>query len=987
MKNFILLLSVFLVLHTNAQKTVKNAAPVKTFVTVENTSADGKYKYTTVTNDPLGVRTYKLANGLTVMMSVNKKEPRVQTYIATNAGSKNDPADNTGLAHYLEHMLFKGTDVFGTKDWKKEKEQLDKIDALYEVYNKTTDDKKRTEIYHLIDSVSGVASTFAIANEYDKMLMSIGAQGTNAFTSLEQTVYVNDVAQNQISKWLTIEAERFRAPVLRLFHTELEAVYEEKNISLDNDGRKVYEALLSNLFKSHPYGTQTTIGTVEHLKNPSLVKIRNFYNTYYVPNNMAIVLSGDINPDALIAEIDAKFSYMQPKVIPVFNSPVEKVRTEPTIVNVYGPDAENMMIGYRLPGSGTKEEMLFTMCDMILSNSKAGLIDLNLTKKQAVLAASSSVWVNHDYSISFLTGKPKKGQSLDEVRQLLLDQIEIIKKGNFDESILKAIIANLKIAKIEEQKSNGGRAGAMLDAFTLNRDWKNSVSMISDMNKITKAEIVAFANQFFTNDYVVINKKIGEDKEITKVPKPIITPVSVNRDDVSPFVTKINETPNDNIKPKFLDYSKDLIFDNLKGKAPIYYVQNKDNDLFQLYYVLDMGKFNDLKLPFAINLLQYLGTDKMTSEQISKEFFKLACDFNVSANNEQVYVTLSGLNENFEPAVKLFEYLLANAKPDTSALNNLIERTLKGRTDAKLNKNAIRSALTAYAIYGAKNPNTYMLSESELHALNAADLVKNYIQKISQYKHNIYYFGPLSVGALKNTLSVYHKLPALQLAYPAAISFKRNETKENTVYFTDYKMVQAEVSWLNKSDKNYDSTAVPTLQLFNEYFGGGMSSIVFQTIRESKALAYSTYSFYQTPSKKTDPYYTIAYVGTQADKINEAIPAMNELLTTLPKIEANIDGAKASIKNNIETERINDESVIFNYVNNQKLGIHHDLRKDVYEQIDGLNYDDVNNFYKTNYTGKPYFYSIVASKEKVNLSDLSKYGKVVEVSISDIFGY
>jgi predicted Zn-dependent peptidase len=166
-----------------------------------------------------------------------------------------------------------------------------------------------------------------------------------------------------------------------------------------------------------------------------------------------------------------------------------------------------------------------------------------------------------------------------------------------------------------------------------------------------------------------------------------------------------------------------------------------------------------------------------------------------------------------------------------------------------------------------------------------------------------------------------------------------------------------------------------------------MSSIVFQTIRESKALAYSTYSFYQTPSKKIDPYYTIAYVGTQADKINEAIPAMNELLTTLPKIDANIDGAKASIKNNIETERINDESVIFNYVNNQKLGIHHDLRKDVYEQIDGLNYEDVNNFYKLNYTGKPYFYTIVASKEKVNLTDLGKYGKVIEVSIEDIFGY
>ncbi|MBJ7429586.1 MAG: insulinase family protein, partial [Bacteroidia bacterium] len=529
-------------------------------------------------------------------------------------------------------------------------------------------------------------------------------------------------------------------------------------------------------------------------------------------------------------------------------------------------------------------------------------------------------------------------------------KIDIIKKGEFDESILKAIIANLKIGKIEEQKSNQGRAYAMLDAFTLHRTWASTVSMVDDLNKITKAELVAFANKYFTNDYVVVNKKVGEDKNITKVPKPTITPVDVNRDDVSPFVSKIKDTPNENIKPRFVDYKRDLTIDNFGGKAPIYYVQNKDNDLFQLYYVLDMGKFNDLKLPLAFNLLQYLGTDKMTSEQISKEFFKLACDFNVSTSNEQVYVTLSGLNENFEPAVKLFETLLANAKPDADALNNLVERILKGRADAKLSKGAIRSALMAYAMYGAKNPTTYNLTEAELRALNAKDLVDNYIKKINQYKHTIYYFGPRLVADFKKSLAQFHKLPAKQLAYPAAVKFTRNETKENTVYFTDYKMVQAEVSWINKSDKNFDSTSVTTLQLFNEYFGGGMGSIVFQTIRESKALAYSTYSYYQTPSKKTDPYYTIAYVGTQADKINEAIPAMNELLTSLPKNEANIDNAKASIKNSIETERINDESIIFNYVNNQKLGVHHDLRKDVYEQIDNLNFESINNFYKTNYT-------------------------------------
>ena len=249
------------------------------FTVTENKSADGKYTYTTVANDPLNVRTYKLGNGLTVMLSVNKNTPRVQTLIATKAGSKNDPAENTGLAHYLEHMLFKGTDKFGSKDWEQERLQLDKIDALYERYNKTTDAAMRKDIYHQIDSVSLVASKFAIANEYDKMLATIGAKGTNAFTSLEQTVYVNDIPQNQMENWLTIESERFRNPVLRLFHTELEAVYEEKNISLDEDDSKVFETLMANLFTKSAYGTQTTIGTVEHLKNPSLLKIRNYFNT------------------------------------------------------------------------------------------------------------------------------------------------------------------------------------------------------------------------------------------------------------------------------------------------------------------------------------------------------------------------------------------------------------------------------------------------------------------------------------------------------------------------------------------------------------------------------------------------------------------------------------------------------------------------------------------------------------------------------------
>ena len=262
--------------------------------------------YKSIPNDPLKARVYTLDNGLKVYLTSYKDAPRVQTNIAVRAGSKNDPENATGLAHYLEHMLFKGTDIYGTLDYEKEKPLLDQIELLYEEYRSIdmSDDTNRNRVWNKIDSVSGLAAKYAIANEYDKMVTSLGAKGTNAYTSNEKTVYINDIPSNQIEKWLKLEAERFRMPVFRLFHTELEAVYEEKNISLGNDGRKMFQALMDGLFPTHQYGQQTTIGTIEHLKNPSLTEIRKYFNKYYVPNNMAICLSGDFDYDETIKLVD-----------------------------------------------------------------------------------------------------------------------------------------------------------------------------------------------------------------------------------------------------------------------------------------------------------------------------------------------------------------------------------------------------------------------------------------------------------------------------------------------------------------------------------------------------------------------------------------------------------------------------------------------------------------------------------------------------------
>lgn len=211
-----------------------------------------KYAYVTVPNDPTNGRIYTLPNGLTVYISQYSAEPRIQTLVATKAGSKFDPHDATGLAHYLEHMLFKGTSHYGTEEYTKEKPLLDEIDTLFEHYRHIpmTDTTARNPMYHKIDSVSYLASHFAIANEYDKMMTAIGARGTNAFTSVEQTVFQEDIPSNELEPWLQIESDRFTDPVMRLFHTELEAVYEEKNRNLDNDDEKAYEAQNAMLFKN-----------------------------------------------------------------------------------------------------------------------------------------------------------------------------------------------------------------------------------------------------------------------------------------------------------------------------------------------------------------------------------------------------------------------------------------------------------------------------------------------------------------------------------------------------------------------------------------------------------------------------------------------------------------------------------------------------------------------------------------------------------------
>ena len=944
----------------------------------------GNYTYTSVTGDPTQSRWYVLPNGMTVILAVNKDMPRIQTMVATKAGSKNDPADNTGLAHYLEHMLFKGTDKYGTQDYAKEKVYLDQIDALYEQYNKTQDPSQRKSIYRQIDSVSGLASKFSIANEFDKMCQGIGAQGTNAFTSVEQTVYINDIPSNRMHQWIEIESERYRNPVLRLFHTELEAVYEEKNISLDNDGEESYEKIMASLFKAHPYGTQTTIGTVEHLKNPSLIKIRNYFNTYYVPNNMAVIMVGDFVPEEAIEMIDKHFSYMQAKPVPPFSFQIEYPRGRPDSLSVVGPDAANVMLGWRFEGASSRQAILLRIVDLLLNNSKAGLIDLNLVKEQKVLSANSSPEIMKDYSVHFLTGKPKEGQTLEEVKDLLLAQIEKIKKGQFDEQLLKGIIANAMVEDIQKYAENQGVAFDLLDAFVTDRAWKDVLNINYEMSLVKKQEIIDFVNEFYTNGYSVVYKRTGEDTKQNKIEKPSITEVELNRDKSSQFVMDILEEEVDSIHPVYVDFNKDIQKGKI-GNADFIYKKNEKNQLFSLYYMVDMGKNNNKKLPLALEYLQYLGTDKLSANELSMKFYQLACNFSINAGETKSYVTLTGPQQNFNEALALFEELLQTAKADNKALKDYVGRILKSREDAKLNKRMVSSALSTYAIYGPVNPRTYILSNEELKALTASDLV-SMIKGFSNYKHQILYYGPQDQTAVSADIAKYHKQASQFTASPKAVEFKPIQYAKNTVYFTHFDMVQAEINWRSGASA-FDINRWPIASAYNEYFGGGMSSVVFQEIRESRALAYSTYSVYSTAEEKNKNDIALAYVGTQADKLNDAIKAMNELLTNMPENEESFNQAKQSLLSGIESERIIKESVLFSYIEAQELGLQNDYRSMMYETIKTITFDQVKAFQSQNIKGRQWGIAVVGSKEKIKESDLKQYGEFKTVTLKEIFGY
>ncbi|MGR3854348.1 M16 family metallopeptidase [Chryseobacterium indologenes] len=940
-----------------------------------------QYEYITVAHDENNVRIYTLNNGLKVFLAQNFDAPRIQTFIPVRTGSNNDPADNTGLAHYLEHMMFKGTSKIGTQNWEKEKELLDQISALYEEHKAEQNPEKKREIYKKIDEISQEASQYAIANEYDKAISSLGASGTNAHTWFDETVYKNNIPNNELEKWLKIEKERFSEIVLRLFHTELESVYEEFNRAQDNDTRLVNYELMDALFPTHPNGQQTTLGKPEHLKNPSMKAIHKYFDEYYVPNNYAMVLVGDLDFEKTIQLIDSYFGTLLYKELPKKTPVIEKPITEIIKRTVQSPTTPRTQLAWRTDNYGTREAMLADITANILSNrGEAGLLDLHINQTQKMLWAQAFSVGLKQYGYFSIVAVPKETQTLEEAKNIVLEEVELIKEGDFPDWMLPAIINDFKLQRMKALETTEGLATNLYDTYIKGRTWEQELNEMDEYASFTKEDIVNFANDFFKENYVIVDKEKGVNDRLIRVENPGITPIKINRGSQSEFLTEILADKTEDIQPVFIDYQKEITTADVKGKK-LSFVKNKYNDIAQVHFIFPFGSDNDRDLAISTQFLQYLGTDQFSPEDLKKEFFKIGITNDFKTLHDQLTITLSGLEENIEKGITLLQHWMTDVKSDQDIYHQFVKSVIENRQAIKKDKNRIMTALTNYTKLGAFSRFTDIISKQELES-STPEIFTTRIKNLFKSPYQIFFYGK-DFAHFNGYIDKY--IDTESVLIPEAKKYPEPATGGN-VYFVDYDMVQVEMSKIGKGSE-VNPQYFGKVNVFNEYFGRGLSAIVFQEMRESKSLAYSAYVSYAANSEIKHPDYVTTYIGTQPDKLMIAVDTLNELMKELPEVPIQFENARNAALKQIASTRVTRENIFFNTLDLKKLNIYHDFRKDIYEQIQGLTFEDLKEFYKRRIQSVHFNTAIIGKKENLDMDAVNKMGTFKEVSLKDIFGH
>ncbi len=929
-------------------------------------------------DDPMGVTITRMPNGLTVYLSPNKGQPRVSAWIATRAGSKNDPADSTGMAHYLEHMMFKGTTKLGTLDYAKEAPHLEKIRALYEARFKTADPAARAKIDKEIDAEDVAAAAYEVPNEISKFYRTIGGRGLNAFTSEEQTVFHVDLPANRLEAWAAVESERFQHPVFRLFPTELEAVYEEKNRSLDNDNAILGEEIDKDLYKSHPYGIPV-LGTVAHLKNPSLTKMYEFHDSWYVPNNMAIALAGDFDRAQALEIIRRHFGAWPARPLPALPKwPLPKPAGVERHEVKYESEEQVVVSWPTVPASDPDADAL-TILDMVMDNSAAGLMNLRLNQALKVKGSGSYPQMRNDAGDWTIWAVPKNGQTLEEAEALLMQTVDALKNGEFDDEDLAAIVTEFEIGEKRRLESNEDRVATIIQSFVAVEPWERAVGRLERLRRVTKDDVVRVARKYLGENRVVVYRRNAKP-EIPVIDKPNFTKLDIDPSRRSDFLKAVLAIPAAPIEPRWLVAGRDYQVAPVSG-GRLYASKNPYNDLFTLTVREERGRRRERTLCEALDLLSLSGAGPDSADELKKKLYALGTTVSYSCDERTSAVTVEGLDRNFWPSLELISMRFDWPNVSSGTLARLIDVDLGAREDEKRDPGAVHEALGELAQRGRESEVLTRLTNEELKKLDEARL-KALIRDWPTWQRRVAYAGPRSAAEVAKLLEYGRAFKAT----PPREPIRYLKPARTRVLFTHRAMAQAQVGFF-AADEVFDPARFVDYQFYSQYMGGGMSSVIFQEVREARALAYSAGGGHSTSAEKGDETQAWGYLGCQADKTPEAVELMLKLFREFPSSPKRFEETAKAVEEGYRTNALKYDAVPGALMEWEDQGLAGgDPRPQRFERALKYALPDVEAFAKR-FADKPMTVWILGDRDHVGLDRLKTAGEFEEKGLDALFPY
>ena len=940
----------------------------------------GQVKY------PLAVSEHKLKNGLTVWINEDHTQPKIYGAVVVNAGAKDCP--NTGIAHYFEHIMFKGTDKIGSLDFAAEKIYLDSIKAKYDELAAETDDTKRREIQSQINLLTIKSADYVIPNEFDRLITLYGGSDLNAFTSFDMTVYHNVFSPQYINQWAELNSERLLNPVFRLFQSELETVYEEKNMYSDVLGYMALEKGIERYFTPHPYA-YPIIGSTENLKNPRLSDMEKFFNDYYVAGNMCLILAGDIKAEDVLPVLEKTFGRVREGNAPKFDAPAPPAFNgiEKFTAKIPVPILNALVIAWRGVPENHPDELPLQVISALLNNDNGtGYIDKLILDRKIMSAQLLVGGMNEAGFFGALIIPKILTQSNANAYSLVYSQIDRIKKGDFTEETFNDIKIELKRNFETQLEDAGSRSYAMYSLFTQGKSWDEYLKYTDRLYLLTKQDVVNIANKYFTDSYLLVEKKNGNyPKEHLK--KPDFAPIiPKNTDAKSAYAEELEQIPVIKTEPRFLDFDKDVKTVKLTPTVNLYCSANPVNDIFTVDFNFGKGTLESNLVKFTSSYIDLLGTDSLTFEQFRAKLQKLGSTMSFSADDNGFSLKIQGFDKNFDKTLELAGYFMKNVKGDSKKMKQIIDAEKINYQTLTKSPHSVAPILAEKVIYGNNSRYLQQLSISEMKKLKPDNLLDEF-RKLTTVECDVHYCGNLETENVLDAIKNSFDLNAMTVTSNAPFYRKILPVTKNKIYFiNDPTATQSAIITYIPGEINDKDEQRHTAELFNNYFGSGMTSILFQEVREFRSMAYSVRANYRlAPNKHRDKQgYLYAMLTTQSDKTNEALHLVDSLLRNMPEKPQRIEAVKQDVINSTNNDYPFFRAISGEIADLKRNNYKRDPNIDLINSLAEMDFNSIVSFYNTNLKNKAIAYIIVGNSKNINMEDLKKLGEIEYVKTKEI---